>query len=33
MSEEAVTTHEEILTAEDLQDEFLSLRVGEEIPR
>ena len=33
MSEEAVTAHEEILTAEDLQDEFLSLRVGEEIPR
>ena len=33
MNDERVTSEEEILTAEDFQNEFLSLRVGEEIPR
>ncbi|NQV14350.1 hypothetical protein HQ531_02745 [bacterium] len=33
MNVERVITQEETLTLEDLQDEFLSLRIGEEIPR
>jgi len=33
MSVDRVITQEETLTIEDLQDEFLTLRVGEEIPR
>ena len=33
MTDERIITEEEVLTIEDFQDEFLNLRVGEEIPR
>ena len=33
MTDERVLTEEELVTIQGLQDEFLNLRVGEEIPR
>ena len=33
MNDERVTTEEEVLTIDDFKNDFLNLRVGEEIPR